>query len=58
MVDVPIPAGMRALWVALSGTPDMKYQAELLLPSYVTLSVTEVDTTGSVPEVRVAVSES
>ncbi|QMU22066.1 phage minor head protein [Gordonia rubripertincta] len=56
LIEVLIPAGMRALWVSLSGDPRMRYQRELLLPSFVTISVLEVDYTDGVPVIRVGVA--
>lgn len=55
LIEVLIPAGTRALWVALSGDPTMKYQRELLLPSRVAFTVTDVDTAAELPAIHVTV---
>ncbi|MFC9982883.1 hypothetical protein [Gordonia sp. NPDC127522] len=56
LIEVLIPAGVRALWVSLAGDDRMRYQRELLLPSFVTITVLEVDETGPDPVIRVTVS--
>lgn len=56
LIDVQIPAGIRALWVAAAGAAGMRRQLELLLPSPVVISVLDVDYSGTKPVIRVRVS--
>ncbi|WNO27885.1 ADP-ribosyltransferase [Gordonia phage Halo3] len=56
LIDVQIPAGIRALWVAAAGAAGMRRQLELLLPSPVVISVLDVDYAGTKPVIRVRVS--
>lgn len=56
LIEVLLPAGTRALWVSLAGVDDMRYQGELLLPSFVELTVESVDETGPIPIVRASIS--
>ncbi|QDH85148.1 capsid maturation protease and MuF-like fusion protein [Gordonia phage Nubi] len=56
LIDVQIPAGIRALWVAAAGAAGMRRQLELLLPSPVVIAVLDVDYSGTKPVIRVRVS--
>lgn len=55
LFDLHIPAGIRALWVALVGDDDLAYQGELLLPAYVSIMITSVDYSGDIPVVQATV---
>ncbi|AOE44923.1 capsid morphogenesis protein [Gordonia phage Twister6] len=56
LMEVLIPAGVRALWVSLAGDDRMRYQRELLLPSFVRVTVVDVDYADGVPVIRVRVA--
>ncbi|MCG7633959.1 hypothetical protein MHN80_16740 [Gordonia McavH-238-E] len=56
LIEVLIPVGVRALWVSLSGDERLRYQRELLLPSFVTIEVLGVDDSGGVPVIRIRVA--
>ncbi|QWY84700.1 ADP-ribosyltransferase domain and MuF-like fusion protein [Gordonia phage YungMoney] len=56
LMEVLVPAGVRALWVSLAGDDRMRYQRELLLPSFVRFTVVSVDHADGVPVIRIRVA--
>ncbi len=56
LLEVCVSAGVRALWVAAVGRPELAHQGELLLPSMVVLTVVAADDSAEIPTIRVAVA--
>ncbi|MDL9948635.1 ADP-ribosyltransferase [Gordonia sp. ABSL11-1] len=56
LLEVTILSGTRALWVAAAGARELAYQGELLLPSRVVATVTDVDLNSVIPTIRATIS--